>query len=693
MATHDLLFELGAEEIPARFLVNREEEFKNILINLCREFYFDYSNIDIFLTPRRISFIIKELHERQRKEEVEKKGPPASSGLDKNNKPTKSAIAFAKSNNRNPDEIYIKDTDKGKYIFIKVDVGGGLIKDVLADFFKKWILALEFPKKMRWEDSDFEFARPIRWIVAMYASEIITFEISRVKASNITMGPRYYGKKSFEITDAALYELILEDNGIIVSHIKRRKKIRELIEGICNKKGNKFVEDNELIDEINFLVENPVIILCDISEEFMDLPEEVLIVAMKHHQRFIPLCNHDNTISKYFIVFSNTLQDTEGYIKRGNERVLKARLNDAKFFYTEDIKKKLIDYRDGLKNMVFLTTRGSLYDKEERIKKIAMEIQKMINYHSPQKIQRASYLCKNDLITHMVFEFPELQGVMGTIYARKSGEDDEVAISIKEHYLPRQTDDRIPESLLGKIISIADKIDTIICAFSSNNIPTGAGDPIGVRRAMIGIIRILDEGNLSIPIKELFKKSVSIVRENFNFNEEEVLSQISQFFIERIRTYWSDRIGLPVDVVSAGVELEFDYLNDLHNRIAAIKRFRDVGDFLSIAISFKRVINIQRGIEDITGKVDESLFIEETEKILYNETLKLKEVSQRLMKNKNYYDLLIEISKIKPVVDKFFDDVLVMTDDIKLQKNRLNLLYKLASIFLSIIDFSKIQTD
>ncbi len=701
------LLEIGTEELPPKAVNIAISFFKEKLPEIFGNFfaYQTPENIEFFGTPRRIGFLLKNLNEKEPDTTKIIIGPPAKVGIDNEGKYTKAAIAFASKNNIPIEDLQIIENEKGKYIGAKITVEGRSIKHFIMENLPQLIREIPFPKTMRWNDTGYRFSRPIRWVVSLLDNEVVPFEIGGVKADRYTHLHRFMtepvgrGERKI-IPEASAYKEITKLGFVISSYEEREKSVKTQIEGFGRSLDAEPIIDEELLDEVTNLTEFPVGILGDFSPEYLVLPKEVIITVCKVHQRYFNFEKNGNLIPK-FLAFSNISVPDREVLKSGYEKVLKARLEDALFFYEEDLKHNLEDFYPKLSGIQFHHKLGSMLEKVERNGEIASLIAELIGFDKKDYLFRANKLSKCDLLTEMVKEFDELQGIMGMHYALKQGENEEVAKAIYEHYLPRSAEDQLPQTDIGTILALSDKLDTVISFISIGEKPKATADPFGIRRNAIGIVRILIEKGIDIDLKNLLsrisqeaKKSKILkfaeIEKNWKITfDEEIIPEILQFINGRFTAYLKEK-GFDSDIINAVVSTEETNLYRAFLKVKSVQNLKKNPDFEDIMTVFKRVGRIiPEGFEE---GFSESLLIEKEEKDLYKEIKKIKGEFESKIKNKEYQEALGELLKLKPFIDKFFDNVMVMVEDKKLRKNRLSLMKLINRMFLKIADFTKITT-
>ncbi|MEN2994546.1 MAG: glycine--tRNA ligase subunit beta [Thermodesulfovibrio sp.] len=676
----NLLFEIGVEEIPARFLplgkIQLEENLKKIL----SEYRINISEFKVFITPRRL-VLIANLSEEQEPEEKLIWGPPAHIAFDESGTAKEPALAFAKAQGVSIEQLQIKQKGKGNYVCVLLKQKGKKTEEVLPEILKSLFTSLNFPKMMRWGNKNLRFVRPIRWLLALYKDKVIPFEIDGIKAGEYTEGHRFLSENPLKIEKISDYEKILESAFVIVDQNKRRNIIISQADRLASTVNGKIFWDQELLEEVTNLIEYPEAVLCKFSEEYLKLPKELLITVMKDHQRYFSIVDNEGNLKNYFVVISNTKSENEENIRKGAERVIKARFEDAKFYYEEDLKKGIENLLEKTKGVVYHKELGSLYDKAIRIRKIASKIANIIMPEKIKLVELASKYSKADIASGVVGEFPELQGIMGGYYARHAGFPEEVFYAIREHYLPKGFTDEIPSNDLGCIISIADKIDHISSFFYIGEIPSATEDPFGLRRAANGIIAILLKKKYPLTMSYL----VSTVSE---WISEEVKKQILSFLTQRFESVL-EMSGYEINLIKTISELIPIFPPyEIEERLKALKEFKASEKFEGFFLAVKRVSNIIKNYERMP--LNKDLFVLSEEKELYSSMEEIKKELNDYLKNEKYINALYHLDRLTPTINKFFDNVLVMDKDENIKRNRLALLQELSEILKSVADISKL---
>ena len=681
-----LLLEIGVEELPSRFGQTTLDQIENNLSKLLKEERISFNEIKKYATPRRLTFVIVDLADKASDLEEEVKGPAKKIAVDEEENFTKPALGFMKSKGLDPENVYFKQVGNTEYLFGTIKQEGKETKEVLKTIIPEAIKNVTFPKAMRWGGKNMRFARPIRWMVTLLNNEVLDIDLEGIKSSNVTKGHRFLGEKEFEVNSIEDYFEKLEKNYVILDQHKRKEMIVEQAKEVAKSLGGEVELDDDLLEEITFLVEYPTAFYGEFDEEYVKLPKEVVTTPMKEHQRYFPVLK-DGKLLPNFIAVRNGDSNRIDLVKAGNEKVLRARLADALFFYNEDTKKPLESFIDKLNTVVFQAKLGTVYDKTLRIEKLSEVILDELNMsESKVNASRAARLCKADLVTNMVFEFTELQGIMGRDYAKVSGENEEVCEGIFEHYLPRFAGDILPETNTGIALSIADKLDSIAGFFAIGIKPSGSQDPYALRRQALGILSILLDKKLSVNLNNLINAALDNYS-NLEFNKEEVASQIVEFFVERVKNLFKD-LGIRYDVIDAVLNNNLDDIADIHTRALELNRWLQKDELVEMLTAFNRVSTLaQKASSDV---VKEELLKEDAEVKLYNSFKEIKANVEKLLLDKKYNEALDAFATLRPLVDNLFDNVMVMDKDESIKENRLGLLKQIYSTMLTISDLSKI---
>ncbi|PMQ02409.1 MAG: glycine--tRNA ligase subunit beta [Dictyoglomus sp. NZ13-RE01] len=684
----DLIFELGTEEMPASFLRPALSQMKELAESELKSNFLEYKDLNTFATPRRLIIYVSELEEYQKEQEEEIRGPAYKVAFN-NGEWQEPAKKFAQQYGLTVNDLYVKETEKGTYVYLKRKIKGKETREVLPGVIRNIIARMRFPKMMKWGDVDFVFGRPIKWILFLYGEEKIDLEIAKVKADYYSYTPRFLPERKIEIRNAKDYFKLMEENFVIVDQEERKKKILEQADNIANKYNFKLDYSQELIEELTFLVEYPTAFLGEFDKRFLDLPDIVLKVTMEKKQRYFPLQNLDGKLVNYFIGIRNGLEKDIEIVKEGNEKVIKARLSDAEYYYNEDKKEPLEKYTKKLDGIIFHENLGSIKDKVERVRKLVSYLEEYFNLNNEEReiLNRAVELYKADLGTLMVSEYPELHGIMGEIYALKSGERKEVANIIKEYIFPRTSEDDVSENFLANLLSIADRIDSLTGYFKLNLFPTGSEDPLGLRRLTNGLIKILWEKEYRFKIFDGFKKAWDIY--GFEGDIEYVWGKADEFFTQRLRNFLIDK-NYPVDLVNGVLALGFDPIYKVKKRLSSVIELqKDMDLFGKIYTSANRLARIIPKDFTPSNSVNTNLLVQIEEKALYQ---KYQELIEKYNVINDYLEFLKskELLELCEQVDRFFDNVLVMSPNEEEKRNRLTLIMLIKNIFWEVIDWSKI---
>ena len=680
----DLLFEIGAEEIPAGFMPNILGQLKKLAETKLNDAHLPFESIATYGTPRRLALIVKGLADTSAEISERHKGPSASIAYDADGNPTKAAIGFARGKGLDVADLVVEDG----YIYAETKTAGVPAKDIVTDMLPQLITGLNFPKSMHWGNLDAKFVRPVRWLVALLDEEVIPVEFATVKSGNVTRGHRFLGADEITIKNAASYVDTLKENFVMVDQDARRELISKQLHDIAASKNASIVWDDALLEEINYLVEWPTALCGGFEESYLALPDAAIITPMKDHQRYFPLVNQDGKLLPMFLTVRNGSDHSIEVVQAGNERVLRARLDDAKFFFNEDRKKPLIDRQDGLTKIVFQEGLGNLADKTERLLTLGRVFSEECELHEDARVvlERATELAKTDLTTGMVTEFTELQGVMGKEYALLDGESPEVAEAIFEQYLPRFAGDVLPQTEAGKVLSIIDKIDNIVATFSRGLIPTGSQDPYALRRQTIGILNILLGSEWNISLRPIIVESMNLLNVPAD-KQDKLLGQVEEFITLRLKNIFLDR-EVPhhvIDLLLSNNELS---VADAEGLVKALLANR-IDENVELVQAFTRMYNL---VKDVTYTgVDESLLKEDAERALYEMATKASEASIDAW-DKNDYDAVVAVpATLVPAINKFFEDVMVMDKDEAIKANRLQLVRLAYSVMAIIGDISALK--
>jgi glycyl-tRNA synthetase beta chain len=683
------LLEIGTEDLPARFIPPAMRQLKENTERFLNENYLHFTEIKTYGTPRRLALIADGLPLMQRDRIREVFGPSKKAAFDANGRPTKAATGFAQSQGISVDSLVIKNKDKGEYVAAVIEEKGVHIREILPELLKKITLSIYFPKSMRWGDKNVRFPRPIRWLLALLDKEIISFDIEGIASSNLTRGHRFLSPASFQIKEIPGYRKLLGNNCVIVDPADRKRIIIEKTAHLLASFDEKPIHDEELLETVVNLVEYPVPVIASFSEEYLALPRELLITVMKGHQKYFAVEKPDGKISNRFVVISNTSEENTDTVKIGAERVIKARFEDARFYFEEDTKRPLSKRIEDLRKVAFQEGLGSIYDKTERLASLAGFLADKIMPSAKTNLIRAARLAKTDLITGVVREFPELQGIMGKYYALHDGEEKEVADALEEQYLPAHSSGILPRTDAGSLLSMADKIDNIAAFFSIGLIPTGSEDPFALRRQSLGIIAILLDKGYSMPLKEFVDKAVGTLS-NVKYHET-LKSKILQFFENRLETVFSD-YGYSSDLVQSVLSLATDIeLKKILARLDALMKGREEKGYDDFLSAIKRVNNILP--KTVAPELKPEFLLEEPEQKLSEKIAAMKIELETLLREGKYQNAVSQLFSLTEPVNNFFDKVLVMDKREEIKLNRLALLSEVWKTVSEIADFSKLSAS
>lgn len=691
------VLEIGTEEMPARFVPSLANELENLFRAELEQAKLDFGKVWSFATPRRVAVNVMDLAEKQRVEDELVIGPPKRIAVDEEGTPTKAGLGFAKSQGVDFADVFITDTGKGEYLALRKQTGGKEAIEVLSALCPNIVSKLSFPKKMRWADGEFAFGRPLRWILALLDRNVVPFSVGDVSSGRITRGHRILGTGPFEAVDPESYFTILrEQSGVVISVEDRKAAIRSEGDHLAQAIGGSIVWKDSLMNEVANLVEHPKPIMGAIDEIYLELPREVLLTSMESHQKSFGVEDAQRQLLPNFLTVLNITSPDEDLVRKGWERVLKARLEDARFFWLADTKVEFETWRKKLDKVTFLAALGSMGAKADRLECLCGQLAEKVLPDARENMVRAGRYAKCDLVSEMVNEFDSLQGKMGGIYARKSGMDETVAQALYEQYLPAGPESPVPSSKSGAVLSMADKADTLVGCFGLDMIPTGGADPYALRRSALGIVRIVLEHGLRLSLSSLLKKARQAYGDaQWKLSGEEAHDKLMDFFAQRLKAFYTGH-GFSTLVVEACLGAGFDDLHVLDGRIKALEAFSKEEGFEASVLTFKRAANIIRkqgeeaGVK-LDGQFDPLRFEEAAERAL---AATLEEVAprfERYAKVEKYEDMLGELAILRPHVDTFFDNVMVMCDDVNLRTNRLNLLQSLVEMLSQLADFNALQ--
>lgn len=685
------LLEIGVEELPADSIHDTIRQIENISNELLAKERLRFTDLVVYTTPRRLSLIINGLEDKQESLEEVVKGPSLKIAYDNEGNPSKALMGFMRGQGIDKNSIIIDKINGEDYIFAKITKSGKSIEEILASNMPELIKSISFPKSMRWGGKNIRFARPIRWIVSILDDKVIPFDLEGIIASNITRGHRFLGSSNILIDNVENYEKLLKENYVIINQEERKEIIKYGSERLVKEKGGTILHDEDLLDEVTNIVEYPTPIIGRIKDEYLALPMDVVITPMKEHQRYFPVVDDKKRLLPYFITVRNGDDRYSDIVVKGNEKVLGARLEDAKFFYMEDIKYPLETYVERLNNITFQEKLGTLYQKTKRIQKLASKIGNYLEVgeETVKNVDRAALLSKADLVTKMVSEFTELQGKMGMEYAKHSNENEIVSLAIFEQYLPRYSGDQLPSTTAGSILSIADKLDSITGLFAIGIQPTGSQDPFGLRRSALGIINIILDKKWNVSLSEIVDFALYIyVEENgLAFDYNKIKSEIMDFFITRIRNMFLD-MNIRHDIIEAVINTNIDDIYDLKIRANKLNDWLNKDGLQEILTAFNRVSTL--ALKAPSSEIKRDLLTED-ELNLYDSFNNIEEKVLSFIEKKEYDKALDVLVTLKNPIDNFFDKVMVMVDDENLKNNRLGLLKTIYDTMMKVCDLSKIN--
>lgn len=683
----ELLFEIGTEEVPAKFMPNILSQLKELAEKKIKGLRISFDEVKTYGTPRRMTFIATGVNDTQENIVVESKGPSMKIAYGKDGEPSKAVIGFARGKG-----VDVKDLiEKDGYVYAIKNLDGQKVTKLLPEMLKDILESLTFPNNMRWANHEFRFVRPIRWMVALFNSEVIPVEITGVKSGNKSRGHRFMSTGEIEISNPSSYIEALRKENVIVDQDERRANVRKQILDLMIAEGGVAKLDEELLEEVIYLVEYPTALCGSFDENFLSLPKEAITTPMKDHQRYFPVIKENGELLAKFITVRNGGKEHIDTVAHGNARVLRARLSDAEFFFNEDRKNSLESNVEKLNTVVFQEGLGTLKEKSSRLGEFALAIKQSINLDTNEaNLQRAAFLAKADLISGMVCEFTELQGVMGREYALLDGEVPEVATGIFEHYLPRFAGDELPKNEIGRIVSLADKFDNLVATFSRGLVPTGSQDPFALRRQTIGIVNILLDAKYNVSYLKLINIAVGLLHISTD-NAKKFIPKLREFINQRIKNIMLEQ-GIRYDVVEAVLSLENDDVVDLFARAHALNEYIANENSIDCIQALSRAINIARKNE-VDEPILRSLFKDDSEKELYAAILKVDKEVLKLTINYNYEELLKVINELVIPVNNFFDSVMVMDEDERVKNNRLAIAREVKNIAEIVGNISKIVVN
>ena len=688
MTTQNFLVEIGTEELPPKALKTLATSFADNVEAELNQAGLSFDKIEWFAAPRRLAVKVLNLATQQPSKEIEKRGPAVSAAFDAEGKPTKAAEGWARGCGITVDQAERIATDKGEWLVHRAKIEGQPTKNLLNDIVANALAKLPIPKPMRWADKTVQFIRPVHTVTMLLGDDLIEGEILGVASARTIRGHRFLGEKEFEIQHADQYPQLLREKGSVVADFNERKaEILAKSQAKATALGGVADIEESLLEEVTSLVEYPNVLAAKFEERFLAVPAEALVYTMKGDQKYFPIYDKDGKLLPHFIFVSNINPEDPTAIIEGNEKVVRPRLTDAEFFFKTDLKQKLVDRLPRLETVLFQQQLGTLKDKTDRIEQLAGEIAKQIGADEA-KAKRAGLLSKCDLMTNMVFEFTDTQGVMGMHYARHDGEDEEVAVALNEQYMPRFAGDELPKSLVASAVALADKFDTLTGIFGIGQAPKGSADPFALRRAALGALRIIVEKNLPLDLEDLVKKSAALFGDKLT--NQNVVADVVDFMLGRFRAWYQDE-GIAVDVIQAVLARRPTRPADFDARVRAVSHFRTLDSAEALAAANKRVSNILAKADAAIGEINLTACVEPAEKALAEAVLALRTEVQPLIAQGDYTAVLDKLANLRAPVDSFFDNVMVNAEDPALRQNRLAILNTLQGLFLQVADISVLQ--
>ena len=688
MTTQNFLVEIGTEELPPKALKTLATSFADNVEAELNQAGLTFDKIEWFAAPRRLAVKVLNLATQQPSKEIEKRGPAVSAAFDAEGKPTKAAEGWARGCGITVDQAERIATDKGEWLVYRAKIEGQPTKNLLNDIVANALAKLPIPKPMRWADKTVQFIRPVHTVTMLLGDELIEGEILGVASARTIRGHRFLGEKEFEIQHADQYPQLLREKGSVVADFNERKaEILAKSQAKATALGGVADIEESLLEEVTSLVEYPNVLAAKFEERFLAVPAEALVYTMKGDQKYFPIYDKDGKLLPHFIFVSNINPEDPTAIIEGNEKVVRPRLTDAEFFFKTDLKQKLVDRLPRLETVLFQQQLGTLKDKTDRIEQLAGEIAKQIGADEA-KAKRAGLLSKCDLMTNMVFEFTDTQGVMGMHYARHDSEDEEVAVALNEQYMPRFAGDELPKSLVASAVALADKFDTLTGIFGIGQAPKGSADPFALRRAALGALRIIVEKNLPLDLEDLVKKSTALFGDKLT--NQNVVTDVVDFMLGRFRAWYQDE-GIAVDVIQAVLARRPTRPADFDARVRAVSHFRTLDSAEALAAANKRVSNILAKADAAIGEINLTACVEPAEKALAEAVLALRTEVQPLIAKGDYTAVLDKLANLRAPVDSFFDNVMVNAEDPALRQNRLAILNTLQGLFLQVADISVLQ--
>ncbi len=685
-----LLIEIGTEELPPNAAKLLSDSFAQALSEQLDAAHFEYREVLPFVTPRRLSVQIKQLSAQQPQQQVARKGPAIKAAYDEHGQATKAALGFAKTCGVEMKDLQTQETEKGAWLYFESCVEGQFIDDMLQEFVEQSLKKLPVPRPMRWGASDTEFVRPIHWVCILYGSRVIPCTIKQHTANNFTYGHRFHSNGKISLAHADDYVNALKNAYVIADFATRQSVIKQQIEQCAQQHDARLHYPQSLLDEVTNLVEWPVAVVGEFSQKFLSIPKEVLVMTMQESQRYFPLFNaEDNSLLAYFITIANIESSRPETIKLGNERVIKPRFEDAEFFWERDRDIRLSDRSQDLNGILFEKQLGSIHEKSERVTQLATQLCTMLDINEQASV-KAAQLCKNDLLTDMVNEFPKLQGTMGRYYASHDGENIEVCLAIEEHYLPLYSGGALPTTMAGKVVALCDRVDTLVGIFATGKKPTGVKDPYALRRAAIAIIRLSIEADLDFDLTQLLHSAGELLKPKLAVDT--AVDEVFEYIMERMRAYYQDQ-AIEQDIFESVRAVRPTRLVDFNQRVQAVRTFLTLEESTSLASANKRIANILKKTHHQSHiAIDKGLFSQQAEKTLYQQITILENEIAPIFDAGQYSQALTTLAKLRPSIDRFFEEVMVMDDDIAVRDNRIALLHKVNQAFIATADISLIQS-
>jgi len=686
----DLLIEIGTEELPPKALLRLSEAFLQGVKHGLEKAGLDFQDIKPFATPRRLALLISALQTCSADKKIERRGPALAAAYDEEGCPTKAALGFARSCGIGIEALDKLETDKGSWLMFRSEQPGQSSAELVPDIIRSALDGLPIPRRMRWGSGDAQFVRPVHWVVVLQGRDVIDCEILGVRAGRATRGHRFHHTGNIDIPQAADYEMLLESTGkVIADFTRRRQTVKAQVEQAALKLKGQAVIGTGLLDEVTAMVEWPVAVAGNFEARFLEIPPEVLVSTMASNQKYFHLANSAGQLMPHFITVSNIESRDIDQVRLGNERVIRPRFADAEFFWNQDRNQPLISRLAALKSVVFQKKLGSLYDKTQRVSLLAVYICGLLG-GDVQLARRTAELCKCDLLTDMVGEFPSLQGIMGRYYAHHDKEDDIVAQALDEYYRPRFAGDKLPTEIIGQSVAVADRLDTLLGIFAIGQIPSGDKDPYALRRAALGVLRILIENHIDLDLAEVLKYTAKGFEKNVKANA--AVAPVLAFILDRLRAYYQEQ-GIRADVLEAVTAQQPTRPVDIDKRIHAVNVFRNLEQAQSLAAANKRIGNILKKVEGkLPQVVNNKLLTESAEKALYEVLTGMKHEVDPLFRDADYETALTRLATLRTPVDTFFDQVMVMADDKAQRDNRIALLNQLHSLFVQVADISRLQS-